>query len=165
MSFLSTFLNASLLKDLKPFLILFRLKCRECPGEVKEAISSLIFAASRCGEFPELQEIRRIFELKFGTEFASSAIDLRNNCGVSPKVSLKLPTARNELVAQIYNLHLITTVSMLQMIQKFSTKQPTAETKLKVLKEIASENGIPLNLEEEPPIIVKVRKYFSFFFF
>ncbi|KAL0549310.1 hypothetical protein IC582_013791 [Cucumis melo] len=99
---------------------------KECPGEVKEAISSLIFAASRCGEFPELQEIRRIFELKFGTEFASSAIDLRNNCGVSPK-----------------------------MIQKFSTKQPTAETKLKVLKEIASENGIPLNLEEEPPIIVK----------
>ncbi|KAE8650574.1 hypothetical protein Csa_010018 [Cucumis sativus] len=128
MSFLST-LDAGLLKDLKPFLILFRLKCRECPGEVKEAISSLIFAASRCGEFPELQEIRRIFELKFGAEFASSAIDLRNNCGVSTK-----------------------------MIQKFSTKQPSAETKLKVLKEIASENGIPLHLEQESPIIIKAKQ-------
>ncbi|CAK9317923.1 unnamed protein product [Citrullus colocynthis] len=104
-------------------------KNKECPGEVKEAISSLIFAASRCGEFPELQEIRRIFELKFGIEFASSAVDLRNNCGVSPK-----------------------------MIQKFSTKQPSAETKLKVLKEIASENGITLHLEEEPPIIIKQEK-------
>ncbi|XP_038875575.1 uncharacterized protein LOC120067980 isoform X2 [Benincasa hispida] len=99
---------------------------KECPGEVKEAISSLIFAASRCGEFPELQEIRRILELKFGTEFASSAVNLRNNCGVSPK-----------------------------MIQKFSTKQPSAETKLKVLKEIASENGITQHLEEEPAIIIK----------
>lgn len=48
---------------------------------------------------------------------------------------------------------------MLQMIQKFSTKQPSAETKLKVLKEIASENGITLHMEEEPPIIIKVRKF------
>ncbi|XP_022983568.1 uncharacterized protein LOC111482134 [Cucurbita maxima] len=102
---------------------------KECPGEVKEAISSLIFASSRFGEFPELQEIRRIFELKFGKEFAGSAIDLRNNCGVSPK-----------------------------MIQKFSTKQPNAETKLKVLKEIASENGITLHLEEEPAIVIKVNQ-------
>lgn len=96
MSFLST-LDAGLFKDLKPFLILFRLKCRECPGEVKEAISSLIFAASRCGEFPELQEIRRIFELKFGAEFASSAIDLRNNCGVSTKVSLILTNCKKRI--------------------------------------------------------------------
>ncbi|KAG6581175.1 IST1-like protein, partial [Cucurbita argyrosperma subsp. sororia] len=102
---------------------------KECPGEVKEAISSLIFASSRFGEFPELQEIRRIFELKFGKEFASSAVNLRNNCGVSPK-----------------------------MIQKFSTKQPNAETKLKVLKEIASENGITLHLEEEPAIVIKVNQ-------
>lgn len=50
------------------------------------------------------------------------------------------------------------------MIQKFSTKQPSAETKLKVLKEIASENGIPLHLEQESPIIIKVRKYLFFFF-
>ncbi|XP_023527290.1 uncharacterized protein LOC111790567 [Cucurbita pepo subsp. pepo] len=102
---------------------------KECPGEVKEAISSLIFASSRFGEFPELQEIRRIFELKFGKEFTSSAVDLRNNCGVSHT-----------------------------MIQKFSTKQPNAETKLKVLKEIASENGLTLHLEEEPAIVIKVNQ-------
>ena len=47
---------------------------------------------------------------------------------------------------------------MLQMIQKFSTKQPNAETKLKVLKEIASENGLTLHLEEEPAIVIKVNQ-------
>lgn len=57
-----------------------------CPEELKEAISSLIFAASRCGEFPELQKIREIFTLKYGKEFAARAVELRNNCGVSPKV-------------------------------------------------------------------------------
>lgn len=45
------------------------------------------------------------------------------------------------------------------MIQKFSTKQPSIETKLKVLEEIASENGITLHLEEEPEITIKVRKF------
>ncbi|KAK6152887.1 hypothetical protein DH2020_012526 [Rehmannia glutinosa] len=59
---------------------------RECPDELKEAISSLIFAASRCGEFPELQQIRVLLTSKFGTHFATSAVELRNNCGVYPKV-------------------------------------------------------------------------------
>ncbi|PIN21819.1 hypothetical protein CDL12_05480 [Handroanthus impetiginosus] len=34
---------------------------RECPDELKEAISSLIFASARCGEFPELQKLRAFF--------------------------------------------------------------------------------------------------------
>ncbi|KAK4410202.1 hypothetical protein Sango_0093200 [Sesamum angolense] len=58
---------------------------RECPDELKEVISSLIFAASRCGDFPELQEIRAFFTSKFGKDFATSVVELRNNCGVSPK--------------------------------------------------------------------------------
>lgn len=60
--------------------------CRVCPEELKEAISSLIYAASRCGEFPELQELRVIFTLRFGKEFAARAVELINNCGVNPKV-------------------------------------------------------------------------------
>lgn len=53
---------------------------------MKEAISSLIYAASRCGEFPELKELRAIFTSRFGKEFAARAIELRNNCGVNTKV-------------------------------------------------------------------------------
>ncbi|MCD7456255.1 hypothetical protein HAX54_031036 [Datura stramonium] len=38
----------------------------ECPEELAEAISSLIFAASRWGEFPELHELREIFTSRYG---------------------------------------------------------------------------------------------------
>ncbi|KAJ8774579.1 hypothetical protein K2173_017025 [Erythroxylum novogranatense] len=92
---------------------------RECPGELKEAISSLMYASSRCGEFPELQEIRAVLTSWYGKEFVSRAIDLRNNCGVN-----------------------------LKMVQKLSTRQPNMESKMKVLKQIASENNIVLQLDE-----------------
>lgn len=90
-----------------------------CPEELKEAISSLIFAASRCGEFPELQELRAIFTSRFGKEFAARAVELRNNCGVNTK-----------------------------MIQKLSTRMPSLEQRTEVLKEIAAENNIVLKIEE-----------------
>ncbi|KAB1221042.1 IST1-like protein [Morella rubra] len=96
---------------------------RECPVELKEAISSMIYASSRCGEFPELLEIRNVLTSRFGKEFAARAIELRNDCGVNPK-----------------------------MIQKLSTKQPDLESRMKVLKEIASENNIVLRLEEPDSI-------------
>ncbi|KAI3976916.1 hypothetical protein MKX01_008774 [Papaver californicum] len=94
-----------------------------CPQELDEAISGLIFAASRCGEFPELQEIREMFTSRYGKEFTARAVELRNNSGVSRKIVLK-----------------------------FSTRQPSLEDRMKVLKEIASENGITLHLEEDAPI-------------
>lgn len=59
---------------------------RVCPDELKEAISTLLYAASRCGEFPELQEIRALFTSRYGKEFVGRAIELRNNCGVNAKV-------------------------------------------------------------------------------
>ena len=61
---------------------------RECPNELNEAVSSLLFAASRCGEMPELQKIRRMFTSRFGKEFATRAVELCTNCGVNPKVEL-----------------------------------------------------------------------------
>ncbi|GKV43948.1 hypothetical protein SLEP1_g51181 [Rubroshorea leprosula] len=92
---------------------------RGCPEELKEAISGLIFASSRCGEFPELLEIRAVFVSRYGKEFATRAIELRNNCGVSTK-----------------------------LIQKLSTRQPDLESRMKELKEIAAENTIVLQVEE-----------------
>lgn len=92
---------------------------RECPEELREATSGLLFAASRCGDFPELHEIRAILTSHFGKEFAARAVELRNNCGVN-----------------------------LTMIQKLSTRQPILENRMTVLKEIAAENSIVLQLEE-----------------
>ncbi|KAL5581957.1 hypothetical protein UlMin_014399 [Ulmus minor] len=105
---------------------LFKQKNGECPDELKEPTSSLIFAASRRGEFPELQKIRGIFTSQFGKEFCARAVELRNNCGVNP-----------------------------MMVQKLSTRQTSLESRLKVLKEIASENGITLHLEEDAPVEAK----------
>ncbi|CAI9756089.1 unnamed protein product [Fraxinus pennsylvanica] len=92
-----------------------------CPDELKEAASSLIYATTRCGEFPELHELRAIFISRYGKEFAARAAELRNNCGVN-----------------------------LQIIQKLSTRMPSLESKMKVVKEIASEYNIVLQIEETP---------------
>lgn len=102
---------------------------KECPEELKEAISSLIYACSRCGEFPELHDIRAIFTSRFGKEFVSRAVQLRNNCGVNPK-----------------------------LIQKLSTRMPSSENRLKVLTEIALENNIVLQIEEHETVQSEVKK-------
>ncbi|KAF8378466.1 hypothetical protein HHK36_029806 [Tetracentron sinense] len=102
---------------------------RECPDELKEGVTSLLFAASRYWEFPELQEIRGVFTSRFGKEFAASAVDLPNTCGVNPK-----------------------------MIQKLSTRRPSLESRLEVLDEIASENGIALYLKDASSLITKEKQ-------
>jgi len=36
-------------------------KSRDCPPDIDEAVSSLIFASAGCGDFPELYVIRKLF--------------------------------------------------------------------------------------------------------
>ncbi|MFS8028568.1 putative vacuolar protein sorting-associated protein Ist1 [Helianthus anomalus] len=104
-------------------------KERYCPDELKEPVSSLIFAAPRCGEFPELQEIRAILTARYGKEFkfAHGDIELRNSCGVNTR-----------------------------MVQKLSPRQTRLETRIKTLQEIANENDIVLKLGDlEDPIHIE----------
>ncbi|XWS42206.1 hypothetical protein CRYUN_Cryun17cG0148200 [Craigia yunnanensis] len=101
-------------------------KRRECPADLKEGIASLIFAAPRCAEIPELVAIRNIFEKQYGKEFVSAATDLRPNCGV------------NRL-----------------LIDKLSVKTPTGEVKLKVMKEIAKEHNIEWDTTESEKELLK----------
>jgi len=87
----SASIACDLLKYIFAFLICvddlyFYWCCRECPDELEEAASGILFAASRCGDFPEIQEIRAILTSRFGKEFTARAIELRNNCRVHPKV-------------------------------------------------------------------------------
>lgn len=99
---------------------------KHCPDELKEAVSNLIFAASRCGELPELQKIRKIFTSRYGKELETCAVELSNNCRVSPKIVVKL-----------------------------STQPPSFESKLKVLKEMAPTHHILKRFEEETPGILE----------
>ncbi|KAM3363204.1 IST1-like protein [Capsicum galapagoense] len=92
----------------------------ECPEELAEAISSLIFAASRWGEFPELHEVREIFTSRYGNEFAAQCVELRNNCSVQPK-----------------------------MIPKLSKRHTGSGKRRDMLNDIAADCGITLCVEDE----------------
>lgn len=94
-----------------------------CPLDLKEAISSLIFASPRCSDLPELLQIRQLFAAKYGKEFAAAAAELRPDCGVNRRI-----------------------------IEKLSVRAPSGELKLKLMKEIAAEHDVdwdPTATEEE----------------
>ncbi|XP_020093007.1 IST1-like protein isoform X2 [Ananas comosus] len=101
-------------------------KQRECPADLKEGISSLIYAAPRCSEIPELGRIRDIFEKKYGKDFVAAASDLRPNSGV------------NRL-----------------LIEKLSVRKPTGEVKLKFLKEIAKQYQVDWDAAETEQELLK----------
>ncbi|KAI3412725.1 uncharacterized protein J3R85_016978, partial [Psidium guajava] len=100
----------------------------ECPEELKEAVSSLTFAASRYGDFPELQGIRTVITKIYGKEFVARAVELRKDSGVNPRV-----------------------------IEKFSTRQLSLESRVKALKEIAYENGMTLCFKSDADEVGKRR--------
>lgn len=93
-------------------------RSKDCPDELKEAISSLIFASVRIGEFPELQHIRDFFSSKFGKEYVSQAIEFPRFLGVNDK-----------------------------MMQKLTTTKPSFETRMRFLRGITSGNGIDLDTD------------------
>lgn len=101
-------------------------KQKECPADLKEGICSLIFAAPRCSELPELSRMRDLFEKKYGKDFVAAAVDLRPNACVN-------------------NL----------LIEKLSVNKPSGQTKLKVLKEIAKEHQIDWDTAETEQDLLK----------
>lgn len=101
-------------------------KQRECPADLKEGIASVIFAAPRCSEIPELAALRDVFQNKYGADFVSAATDLRPNCGVNR-----------------------------MLIDKLSVRTPTGEVKLKVMKEIAQEHKIDWDITESEKELLK----------
>lgn len=60
--------------------------CRECPLDLKEAISSICFAAPRCADLPELLQVQMLFAHKYGKEFVAAAAELMPDCGVNRQV-------------------------------------------------------------------------------
>lgn len=60
-----------------------------------------------------------------------------------------------KIVANLFSLFFF-----FQIIQKFSTTQASLESRKKLLKDIASENGIVLHLEEDAPLVAQVRNFY-----
>ncbi|XP_011010805.1 PREDICTED: uncharacterized protein LOC105115575 [Populus euphratica] len=96
---------------------------KNCPIDLKEAVSSVIFASPRCADVPELMDIRKHLTAKYGKEFVSAAVELRPDCGVSRL-----------------------------LVEKLSSKAPDGPTKIKILTAIAEEHNIkwdPMSFEEK----------------
>ncbi|GAB4840301.1 hypothetical protein Ancab_021065 [Ancistrocladus abbreviatus] len=86
---------------------------RDCPPELQEAIASIIFAAPRCSDLPDLLQIKNLFTAKYGKEYVSAISELRPDTSVNRTI-----------------------------IEKLSVSTPSPEVKLKLLKEIAQEYGL-----------------------
>ncbi|XP_039023888.1 IST1 homolog [Hibiscus syriacus] len=86
---------------------------KNCPIDLKEAISSVIFASARCEEIPELKDVTKHLTAKYGKDFTSAALELRPDCGVGRL-----------------------------LVEKLSIKAPDGQTKLKILIAIAEEHNI-----------------------
>ncbi|KAH7287745.1 hypothetical protein KP509_32G071900 [Ceratopteris richardii] len=91
---------------------------KDCSLEVKEAIHSLIYATARCGELQELQKIRDIFQSTYGPEYINAILELKPECAVNA-----------------------------QVIQKLSSRPPSSDVKLNLLKGIALEYKIEWNYQ------------------
>ncbi|CAO2823217.1 unnamed protein product [Amaranthus hypochondriacus] len=97
---------------------------KNCPLDLKEAIASLIFAAPRCADIAELQDVRKQFTAKYGKDFANAASEVRPNCGVSRT-----------------------------LVEKLSVNAPDGPTKVKILTAIAEEHNVkwePNWIKEDP---------------
>ncbi|KAL6840823.1 hypothetical protein ACP4OV_029349 [Aristida adscensionis] len=86
---------------------------KECPIDLKEAISSICFAAPRCADLPELMQVQMMFATKYGKEFVAAAAELMPDCGVNR-----------------------------QIIELLSIRPPPVDAKMKLLKEIAEEHEV-----------------------
>lgn len=72
-----------------------------CPIDLKEAITSVVFASPRCGDVPELVDVRKHFTDKYGKDFITAAIELRPDCGVSRMLTEKLSAVAPDLPTKI----------------------------------------------------------------
>ncbi|CAN1268050.1 IST1-like protein, partial [Linum perenne] len=86
---------------------------KECPLDLKEAISSVCFAAPRCADLPELMQVQMLFTSKYGKEFVAAATELMPDCGVNR-----------------------------QIVELLSVRAPSPDIKLKLLKAIAEEHEL-----------------------
>ncbi|KAG9456572.1 hypothetical protein H6P81_001080 [Aristolochia fimbriata] len=86
---------------------------KNCPIDLKEAIASVMFASPRCTDIVELVDVRKHFTAKYGKDFISAALELRPDSGVNRTV-----------------------------VEKLSAKAPDAQSKIRILREIAQEHNV-----------------------
>ncbi|KAF9622378.1 hypothetical protein IFM89_031181 [Coptis chinensis] len=102
-----------------PTVPIFISKHLDCPNDINEAVSSLLFASARFGDLPELIKLRKLFSERYGQRFAVTAVELSYGNLVNP-----------------------------QIIENLCTKSIPDHLKLDLMKEIARDNGLELDYPE-----------------
>ncbi|XP_049347422.1 uncharacterized protein LOC125811920 [Solanum verrucosum] len=72
---------------------------KDCPNDINEAVSSLVFASTRLGNLPELPVIRKLFGQRYGKKFETSALELLpgNLVNYQIKENLCIKSVSNEV--------------------------------------------------------------------
>ncbi|CAN8326481.1 unnamed protein product [Cochlearia groenlandica] len=91
---------------------------KTCPVDLKESVSSVLYASQRLSDVAELADIVKHFSAKYGKDFVSAAIGLQPDSGVSRL-----------------------------LVDKLSVKAPDGPTKIKILTEIAREHNVTWEAE------------------
>lgn len=94
---------------------------RYCPPDLKEPIATLIYAAPRCVELVELNQVKDMLTTKYGKEFAVAVEEMQTECGVNR-----------------------------QIIEMLSMRPVSEQTKLKKMKEICVQHNIQWRPEWVP---------------
>ncbi|MCL7051741.1 hypothetical protein MKW94_020121 [Papaver nudicaule] len=89
---------------------------RDCPNDINEAASSLLYASARFGDLPELLKLRKLFGERYGNRFAIAAVEL--------------------LPGNLVNR---------QLIQKLSAESISDDAKFRLMKEVARENCLEMD--------------------
>ncbi|KAH9622353.1 hypothetical protein KSS87_011427 [Heliosperma pusillum] len=67
-------------------------KLRDCPEDCREAVASLMFAAARFSDVPELRDLRDLFQERYG-----SSLELYVNQKLAENISTKPPTVEKKI--------------------------------------------------------------------
>ncbi|XP_075478616.1 uncharacterized protein LOC142519470 isoform X2 [Primulina tabacum] len=51
-------------------------KHKDCPNDINEAVSTLIFTSARLGDLPELLAVRKLFAERYGLNFVTASLEL-----------------------------------------------------------------------------------------
>ncbi|XP_038992888.1 uncharacterized protein LOC120116461 [Hibiscus syriacus] len=113
---------------------------KDCPNDINEAVSSLIFASARCAELPELPVIRKLFGERYGRRFATAAVELLPGNLVNRKIQEKLSVksvsddVKNRLIDEIVRDYCLQPEILALEYFPELQRQVTSETEVKYMQ-------------------------------
>ncbi|GLT86931.1 hypothetical protein SLE2022_050380 [Rubroshorea leprosula] len=129
---------------------------KDCPNDINEAVSTLIFASARCGDLPELPSIRKLFGERYGQGFATGAIESYPgnlvNREVKEKLSIKTvpDDAKDRLVDEIIRQHCLRP----ELLAIEYPLEPQHQDKENIIEESPVQNSDIIEIEEESMDVV-----------